>query len=191
MGVFEHLMTLGSFILALGLATILMFVAALVHRRHEVKLSLPHLLWMCAIFINQINFWLGAYVFHRLAHADYATIAFVIVFPVLLYMQSALVVTEQAGALDLKLHHARNKRAYIGLVIAATLVDCVYFLRVASLDHDFDPTMFLLADAIFVGTGAAAIWSERRWVQIAAPAAHLALRLLGFFLSSQPLIAGA
>ena len=190
MSVFEHLMTLGSFILALGLATVLMFVAALVHRRHEVKLSLPHLLWMSAIFINQINFWLGSYVFHHIAHADYMTIGFVIVFPILLYLQSALVVTEQAGTLDLRLHHARNKRAYIGLVIAATLLDAAYFTRVAFMTADFNPAGFLLADLAFVSTGAAAICSENRVVQIGAPSVHLALRLIGFFLSSQPLLAG-
>src|SRR5215468_9523965 len=96
-GVFEHLMTLGSFILALSLTTILMFLASLVHRRHEVKLSLPHALWMAAIFINQINFWLGSYVYHRIGQASYEMIVFVIAFPVLLYLQSALVVTEQNG----------------------------------------------------------------------------------------------
>lgn len=188
MSVFEHLMALGSFILALGLTTILMFVAALVHRRHEVKLSLPQLLWTAAIFVNQINFWLGSFVYRHLTHADYPTIAFVIVFPILLYLQSALVVTEQSGALDLRLHHARNKRAYIGLVIAATMVDCAYFIRVAAITPKFDAAPYLIADAVLVLTALAAIFNDRRSVQIGAPSIHLALRLIGFFLTSQPLL---
>jgi hypothetical protein len=168
-----------------------MFVAAMVHRRREVKLSAAHLLWMGAIFINQINFWLGSYVFHKINNAAYATIAFVIVFPVLLYLQSALVVTDTQGSMDMRAHHERNKRAYIGLVIAATLLDACYFGWVASQDRSFNPLGFLAADGLFVATGAAALLNNNRLVQIAVPGLHLALRLLGFFLSSQPLITGA
>lgn len=187
-GVFEHLMTLGSFILALGLASILMFIATLVHRRHEVKLSLPHLLWMGAIFVNQINFWLGSYAFHDMTHASYADIAFVVIFPILLYLQSALVVTEQSGAVDLVAHHARNKRAYVGMVVAATLFDAANFLR--AIDSGFDPSAYLAADAVFVATGLAAIFVNSRFIQVAAPATHLVLRLVGFFLTAQPLMQG-
>lgn len=189
-GVFEHLITLGSFILALGLTTILMFLATLVHRRHEVKLSLPHLLWAAAIFVNQINFWVGSYVFHDIPRASYLDIIFVIVFPILLYLQSALVVTEQNGMLDLRAHHARNKRAYIGLVIAATTVDALNFLRSALEDRSFDPTLFLAADGVFIVTAIAALVSDRRWVQIGAPGLHLALRVLGFLLVARPLMEG-
>ena len=189
-GVFEHLITLGSFILALGLATILMFVATLVHRRHEVKLSMPHMLWMAAIFVNQINFWLGSYAFHDIARADLADIIFVVVFPILLYLQSALVVTEQAGALDLRAHHARNKRAYVGMVIAATVFDAINFLRAMVTNPDFDPTIFLVADAVLISTALAAILVDKRWVQIAAPGIHLVVRVFGFALVARPLMEG-
>jgi hypothetical protein len=188
MSVFEHLMTLGSFILALGLATILMFVATLVHRRSEARLSLPHALWMAAIFVNQINFWLGSYVYHDIERASLEKIGFVIAFPILLYLQSAMVVTEQSGALDLAAHHARNKRFYIGLVVLASTLDALYFMRVAYLT-DYDATAFFIADAVLIGSGLAAMFVDWRWVQIAAPALQLALRVVGLFLASAPLLA--
>lgn len=191
-GVFEHLMTLGSFILALGLTTILLFLAALVHRRSEVKLSTAHLLWMSAIFVNQINFWLGSYVFHDIAHSSYPTIAFVIVFPILLYLQSALVVADadKGASLDMVAHHARNKGAYIGLVVIATGLDAIYFTGIALLNPGFDPTVFLAADVVFIASGLFAIQNQNRLVQIAVPAVHLGLRVFGFFLSAMPLLAG-
>jgi hypothetical protein len=188
MSVFEHLMTLGSFILALGLATILMFVATLVHRRAEVRLSLPHALWTAAIFVNQINFWLGSYVYHEIEHASLEKIGFVIAFPILLYLQSAMVVAEQSGALDMPAHHARNKRYYVGLVVLASALDAIYFMRVVYLT-DYDPTFFFIADAVLIGSGLLAMFVNARWIQVLAPALQLGLRLFGFFLASAPLLA--
>lgn len=188
MSVFAHLMTLGSFILALGLATILMFLATLAHKRKEAKLSAPHLIWMAAIFVNQINFWLGSYALHDITHSSYASIAFVITFPVLLYLQSALVVADTGGPFDMPAHHAANKHYYIGLVVAASALDAVYFLYLSTLNPQLDLKIFLIADTLLIGSGLLAIFNNGRLVQLSAPTLHLATRMLGFVLSSYPLI---
>ena len=187
--VFEHLMTLGSFILALGLATILMFLATLAHKRKQAKLSAPHLLWMAAIFVNQINFWLGSFALRDIVHASYISIAFVIVFPILLYLQSALVVADNDGPLDMPAHHASNKHYYIGLVAAGSAFDAFYFVYSALQNPALDLTVFLIADAILVTSALLAIFNNNRAVQLGVPAFHLAARLFGFVLSSYPLIA--
>jgi hypothetical protein len=188
-GVFEHLMTLGSFILALGLATILMFLATLAHKRKRAKLSAPHLLWMAAIFVNQINFWLGSFALRDISHASLMSIAFVIVFPTLLYLQSALVVADNDGPLDMVAHHASNKHYYIGLIAAASAIDAIYFIYSAAANPQFDLAVFLAADGILIASAILAIFVNMRTVQIAVPALHLALRLFGFVLSSYPLVA--
>jgi len=188
MSVFEHLMTLGSFILALGLATILMFLATLAHKRAEAKLSAPHLIWMAAIFINQINFWLGSYALHDITHSSYASIAFVIAFPILLYLQSALIVADTDSPLDMPAHHDANKHFYIGLVVAASALDAVYFLYLGALNPGLDLKIFLVADALLISSGLLAIFSNRRLVQLGAPTLHLAARMVSFVLSSYPLI---
>lgn len=190
MTVFEHLMTLGSFILALAIATILMFLATLAHKRNLARLSAPHLLWMGAIFVNQINFWLGSYALHDITRSSYVSIAFVVLFPVLLYLQSALVVADDDGTLDMPAHHASNKHYYVGLIAAASAIDAVYFMYLASINPRFDITVFLIADGLLIGTALLAIFNNGRAVQLGVPAFHLATRLLGFVLSSYPLVAG-
>jgi hypothetical protein len=187
--VFEHLMTLGSFILALSLATILMFLATLAHKRKQAKLSTPHLLWMAAIFVNQINFWLGSYALRHITHATYVSIAFVIVFPVLLYLQSALVVADNDGPLDMPAHHASNKHYYIGLVATASALDAIYFLYTAAQNPGFDISTFLIADGLLIATALLAIFNNNRAIQLGVPAFHLVARVFGFVLSSYPLIA--
>jgi hypothetical protein len=189
MSVFEHLMTLGSFILALGLATILMFLATLAHKRKQAKLSAPHLIWMAAIFVNQINFWLGSYALRDVTHTSYMSIGFVVVFPVLLYLQSALVVADNDGPLDMPAHHASNKHYYIGLVAAASAIDAIYFIYSAAANPGFDVSVFLFADAILIASALLAIFSNGRIVQLGTPTLHLAIRLFGFVLSSYPLVA--
>jgi hypothetical protein len=188
MSVFEHLMTLGSFILALGLASILMFLATLAHKRKHAKLSAPHLLWMAAIFINQINFWLGSYALHDITHSSYTSIAFVIIFPILLYLQSALVVADADGTLDMPAHHASNKHYYIGLIAAASAIDALYFVYIANVNPQFDMSLFLVADGILIATALLAIFNNSRAVQLAVPALHVAVRVFGFVLSSYPLV---
>jgi hypothetical protein len=188
MSVFEHLMTLGSFILALGLASVLMFLARLAHRRKDARLSGPHFLWMAAIFVNQINFWLGAYALHDITHSTYVSIAFVIVFPILLYLQSALVVADTDGPLDMQAHHASNKHYYIGLVAAASAIDALYFIYSTSENPEFDITIFLAADAVLVASALLAIFNNGRAVQLIVPSMHLSVRMIGFVLSSYPLV---
>jgi hypothetical protein len=189
MSVFEHLMTLGSFILALGLATILLFLATLAHKRKQAKLSAPHLIWMAAIFVNQINFWLGSFALRDITHSTYVSIAFVIVFPTLLYLQSALVVADTDGPLDMPAHHASNKHYYIGLVAAASAIDAAYFVYSAALNPQFDITLFLIADAILIASALLAIFNNGRAIQLGVPTLHLAVRVFGFFLSAYPLVA--
>ena len=190
MSVFEHLMTLGSFILALGLATILMFLATLAHKRKQAKLSAPHLLWMAAVFVNQINFWLGSYALHDATHTSYISIAFVIVFPVLLYLQSALVVADNGGPLDMPAHHLANRHYYIGLIAAASALDALYFLYLAAANPQLDLAVFLIADALLIATGLLAIFNNHPLTQVAVPGLHLMIRLFGFVLSAYPLVAG-
>src|SRR5690349_13233273 len=110
MSAFEHLMTLGSFMLALGIGAILSFLAVLVHHRTTIKLSVAHLFWVLAILCNQLSFWLGSFPFHNALRADIYSIVYVVVSPLLLYAQGAVAVTDAGESMDLPAHHARNMR---------------------------------------------------------------------------------
>jgi hypothetical protein len=192
MTAFEHVMTLSSFIFALAIGTILLSVATLVHRREQVKLALAPMLWMGVVFVIQINGWLVMYTFHDVTRWSYVSIATLVIVPVLLFMQAALVVPDQSGSLDLAEHHRRNFRYYAGLEI------CAAALALASIGSGllFDlrdgkaPDFLFVAMPLRMMTAIAAVIWTRRWVQIAAPALLLMIGLVGFFNSSLPLVRG-
>jgi len=192
MSAFEHVMTLSSFIFALAMGTILLSVATLVHKREQVKLALAPMLWMGAVFMTQINGWLVMYNFHDSTRWSYVATATLVIVPVLLFMQAALVVPDQSGSLDLAAHHRRNFRYYAGLEI------CYAALALASIGSSLlldnpdprTPYFLFVTMSLRVVLAIAAVTWTRRWVQIAAPALLLTIAVAGFFNSALALVRG-
>lgn len=188
MSIFEHLMTLSSFMLALGIATILTFLARLYHRRGQVRLSAAHLLWVAGILLGQIVFWLGSYSFSGTQRSSLPTIGFVILQPILLYLQSALVAPDREDIGDLAAYHATEGRSYMAVCAVTELLFAAYMLRISALNPGFVPGSFFFQQAILVALIAAAMLLRWTWLQITVPALLLASRLSGFYVSSQFLI---
>jgi hypothetical protein len=188
MSAFEHLLTLGSFVLAISIATILRFVAAAYHRRRETHASLAHALWVAIIFFGQVSFWLGAYNFESQARMSLFAVAFVVVQPVLLFLQSALVSAGGEKGLDLAAHHAADGRAYMSLHLLSILCETAFMAyaigRIASLElGDYFPFQALAAAV----TLAAIVFIRLRPAQIAAGATLLALQSVNLYFASQSL----
>lgn len=173
MTIFEYLLTLASFMLALGIGHLLTFAASLYHRRGEVRLSVAHTLWVMVIFLAQLEFWLGAYQFSATTRSSLPAIAFVIVQPTLLYLASAMVAPEPAKAPDLRAYHASEGRGYIAVFLASELVMTGYMIRVLVLNPGLDLFGFFLFGAIAAVAAVAALLLRSRWVQVAAPAVLL------------------
>lgn len=188
MSAFEHLLTLVSFVLALSMATILLFAATLYRRRREVRLSAPHALWTLIIFLNQIGFWLGAYNFHERTTATYAAIAFIVVQPVILFLQSAFVVTGDQGPFDLRAHHIANGRAYLALLLLGALTEAAFMAHMTGLDPDIDLGFYFLLQGAGALAVLFAILLKSGAVQILAPALLLALQLANIFFASDTLV---
>src|SRR5262249_15271368 len=112
---YEHLMTLGSFVIALGIGSILNFAAVLAHHRRPAKISATPLFWVASILFNQMAFWLGCFLFHNESHADIYMLSYVVISPILLYAQGALAVTDGRETMDLVAHNERNKHIYLTL----------------------------------------------------------------------------
>lgn len=193
MSAFEHMMTLSSFIFALAIGTILLSVATLVHKREQVKLALAPMLWMGAIFLVQINAWLVMFNFHDVTRWTFSSVVTLVVLPVLLFMQAALVVPDQGGSLDLAEHHRRNFRYYGGLEIgmgalAITAIGASPLFETS--DSAAAPNFLFVTMSLRIVIAIAAVTWTRRWVQIAAPALLLTISLAGFFMSSLALVRG-
>jgi hypothetical protein len=182
LSIFEHLMALGSFVLALGIAAILASLATLVHRRAEAKLYAPPLLWMGAIFLELINFWVGAFDYRSLDRASFVTIAFVVIYPTLVFLQAALVTPEAGGTMDLVAHHNRNYRFYVGIAAVCGVMGSVYFVWVNSagaIGPVAPAAMIFPAVQAFVAV-VALIWSGSRMQHVTAALA-LGLGIFNFF----------
>lgn len=188
MSVFEHLLTLGSFVLALGIGTILTFTASLFQRRREVRLSAAHLLWVLVIFLDQIGFWLGAYMFSGVARASFTSIAFVIAQPILFFLQSAFVAPSLSGVTDLRAFHRADGRGYIGLYLIALVTQLTFMLHVAHLNPALDLSGFFASQAVAIVATLCALSLTWRWMQVAAPIVLLAHEGVALYFSALSLV---
>jgi len=179
MSVFEHLIALGSFILALGIASILVGIATLVHRRAEARLSAAQLMWMAAIFLELINFWLGAYNYRNVREASYVTISFVVIYPTLLFLQAALVAPEQGQPPDLVANHQRNHRYYAGLAAVCGALGVGFFLWANSAINPV-PAPVIALPALQGSIALAAAIISARWLQTSAAALLVLLGVANF-----------
>lgn len=188
MSVFEHLLTLGSFVLALGVGAILTFAASLFQRRREVRLSAAHLLWVLVIFFGQIVFWLGAYMFSGVARASFSAIAFVIAQPILFFLQSAFVTPNLSEEIDLRAFHRADGRGYIGLYLVALVTQLTFMLHVSNVNPALDLSGFFVSQSVAVVTTLCALLLTWRWIQVAAPMVLLAHELVGLYFSALSLV---
>lgn len=185
MNVIEHLLTLTSFILALGLTTIVTFVATLIHRRDTAVFSLAHALWMATIFLSHVNYWLGAFMFKGAEHSSYPSLAFIVLYPAILYLQSALVVTEPGSSVDMQAHHARQRHVYIGWVVIGVVVFSAYMMWIWRLNPRMELGGLMRMNTILVLAGISAIVVSRNWLQIAVALLYVVAGVLSFMFTSQ------
>lgn len=188
MTVFEHLLTLGSFVLALGIGTILTFAAGLFQRRREVRFSLAHLLWLLVIFSAQIAFWLGSYMFSAVAHSSFPAIAFVIVQPILFFLQSAFVAPSGEAKLDLQAFHQADGRGYMALFLLTLATQFAFMIHIAALNPTLPLNNYFVTQSVALAVALIALLLRWRWVQVAASAVLLVHQLIGLYFSALPLV---
>lgn len=184
MSVFEHLLTLGSFVIALGIGTILTFTASLFQRRREVRLSSAHLLWVLVIFFSQLGFWLGAYMFSGVARASFPAIAFIIAQPILFFLQSAFVASGLNGETDLRAFHRANGRGYIALHLIALVTQLIFMMHVAHVNPALDLSGFFTSQGVAIVATLCALSLRWGWMQVAAPVVLLAHQLVHLYFSA-------
>ncbi len=193
---YEHLMTLGSFVIALGIGSILNFAAVLAHHRRTAKVSAAHLLWVGAILFNQMSFWLGSFLFHNETHADVYMLSYVVISPILLYAQGALAVTDGREDMDLVNHNERNRRIYLSLILISIVVDSAFF----TVMHDTRPDIMetipgwrldtTLAQNGVMAACVTAGLAFRGRIQLGAATLYFLMRAISMALSSIPLLQG-
>jgi hypothetical protein len=153
-----------------------------VHRRSEAKLYALPLMWMGAIFLDLINFWVGAFYYRSIEQVSFVTIGFVVIYPTLLFLQAALVTPETGGTMDLRAHHNRNYRFYVGIAVTCGVLGSSYFVWVNAIETIGPvPIGAMVFPAVQASVAVAAlIWSGSRMQNVTAALA-LALGVLNFF----------
>lgn len=179
MTIFEHLGALMSFVLALAITTLVVFLAKLVRRRRTVVWSAPHALWMGVILLNAVLFWIDSYRLRDSQSTSAVTVASLLLLSVGCFLQSELVAPGDAGAddFDLKAFHARHKGEYISVSVLYSLLLAAYVGWIALKNHWPVSMDMLVTTAVTVIASAAAILPRPGWVQIVAPLVVLGLKL--------------
>lgn len=181
MSIFEHIMALLSFILSLGVASLMTQLAAMIQGRDRLVFSWPFALWFLVIFLGQIVFWLNAYSFHAVERTTPTGLLLVLGLSLVTYMQCAMLIPREAGdaALDLREHHRLRRREYIGAVLLSDLLTVVLLWYEARLNGT--PLAFMAPLYITVALDLAALLLPFGWAQWLAPSLLLVIRGLGVY----------
>lgn len=176
---FSHLTALLSIILSLAIALLVQFAASLVHRRRNVRWSVPHLLWASVIFLGQIEFWLSTYDFRDVTQVSVASILFVVAAPVLYFLQAELVIPDNrpGDTVDLRAHHAEQSRGYIGAIVATDLLTIAFITYALNVIPGLTFGMARIWLGLLVLSGIAAMTMPWRWARVAMPLVQLVIRL--------------
>lgn len=177
MTAFEFFTVLLSFVVSLGVASLLGAVARLMQEARRVKFSLAYALWAAMIFNLQVTFWLKSWSYHSAFELRVSTSFPPLVLAILAFFVCALATPQipVEGEIDLREFHERQVRKYASMVAAFMLMAAVqgYMMQ----DIKSDPTQVsvdALFQVVFAGVAVlAAIFRRVRWLQIIVPAAFL------------------
>lgn len=170
---FEFFIILLSFVVSLGVTTLLAGVARLVQESARVKFSWTYALWALAIFTLQITFWLKSYSYRDTYSLGVATALPPLVLAILAFFACGLATIRPAaeGRIDLGAFHQAQGRKYALAVAAFMLVSIVQSAIMDGLvpAGEAIPLDALVSGALGATMFAAAVFRRQAWVQIGAP----------------------
>jgi hypothetical protein len=176
MSVFEFFTVLLSFIISLGIASLLSAVARLLQDAGRVRFSWSYALWAAAIFNIQILYWLKSWSYHDTYALRPANFGPPLVLAMLAFLACGLATppTPDEGEIDLIAFHDRQGPKYM-LTVAAYMTTAIVQ---GALMGDYSQVGGAPADAAFpaglaIMTLAAAVFHRVRWLQVAAPTVHI------------------
>jgi hypothetical protein len=174
---FEFFTVLLSFVVSLGVASLLQAVIRLIQEGPRVRFSLTWALWAAAIFNIQIIYWLRSWSYHEHFSLRTETSIPPLVLAIIAFVACGLAtprIAEQ-GAIDLRDFHAKQGLKY-QLAYAAFM-----FMAIAQgilmRDVGENPAT-VVTDSITQGiiafvAIACAVFPQVRWLQVGAPAVFL------------------
>lgn len=168
MRAFDYVMTLNSFVYALGIAHILATVGEIIRAGKRVRWSWLHAAWLLNALLLIVSWWLALWDLRDLKTWTMPTVLFFFLMACVLYLEARLVSPPIAaeGPVDLEAFHREEGRKYMGVytAIVVQIILTVYLYGSA--------TKYWVAENAsnwpVLAAGLAATLSGRRWVQIGA-----------------------
>jgi hypothetical protein len=152
MTTFEHLSTLISIILGLGLTHLLSSVRELIQKREKVRFHWLPVLWAMLIFLAQIQWWWGIFELRLRPEWNFFAFLYLLLAPVSMYLTAGMVLPDMIGAseCDLKAYYFHNRSWLFGLLALSNLLDATRDWIVLHTVADARVWSNLIAAAMFV-----------------------------------------
>jgi hypothetical protein len=174
---FEFFTVLLSFVVSLGVASLLQSVVRLIHEARRVQFSLAWALWAASIFWLQIIYWLRSWTYHEDYMLRTATSIPPLVLAIIAFLACGLATPRipNAGPIDLRQFHDAQGRKYqiaYAVFMSFSIVQSALMTSNAMSLPGFWIDAASQA-AIAIGCILCVIFHRVRWLQIAAPAVFL------------------
>lgn len=139
---FQHVITLVSIIIGLGLAQILINFNSLITERKNVHFHWLPIYWAIGTFFVQVQWWWGIYKAKNIESWNFVFFSFIILNPISMFLASGTVLpnAKSETKYNLEKHYYNNRHWYFILMAFNPLLD---ILRHVIFDHDyFNPSNF-------------------------------------------------
>jgi hypothetical protein len=124
MEMFNYVMVLASVIIGLGIAHLLMGVAAILQHPGREKVYWVHLLWVAAVFLRAIFWWWFEFQLSKTAQWTFALYIFVLGYAVLIYLWCALLFPRDLAGYDGFKDYFYSRRGwFFGFLLAGQAID--------------------------------------------------------------------
>jgi len=123
-GAFQHMVTLLSFVLALGVSHQLFTVVELVRAGSRVRWSWVHALWMLNSFLAVIAWWFGVWDFHDIQEWPVLSVLLNFAAVLCVFLAIAFVCPRipESGSIDLRQFHDLHSKKYIGFTVGEVVL---------------------------------------------------------------------
>jgi hypothetical protein len=178
MSSFEFFTVLLSFVVSLGVASMLLAISGIIQESSRVQFSLSYALWAAVIFELQITFWLKSWAYHEAYALRIETSVPPLMLAIIAFIACGLATPRisETGKIDLRAFHARQGRKYQIAYAVFMVVAIAQAWLMSSIANDSSNLVMdsVILAVLAVIAVAAAILHRLRWVQIMAPAILLA-----------------
>ncbi len=175
MTAYEFIITLYSFVYALGVADILASIGDMVRAGRRVRVSWLNAGWMLNILLAIVAWWLSLWDLRAEASWSLPTILVFFAVACLLYLLARLVSPPIAreGEVDLREYHRQEGRKYAALFAVETAITIGSVFLYGSNSQNWVASNAASWPTLFASLAAA--FTRNRWVQIAALLVILAM----------------